>query len=130
MAVGSAYHRSVYGSDEEYFADLAAAYVAEFRVLYEAGLRSIQIDDPCLMYFVTEEFRSGCVADGVDPDALLDQYIWAHNLCLAEKPKDLHVGLHLCRGNMARSNHIISGSYELISKRMFTELAYDTYYLE
>ncbi|OQD89475.1 hypothetical protein PENANT_c002G10900 [Penicillium antarcticum] len=130
MAVGTAYSASAYTSDEEYFQDLGAAYAVEWRILYEAGLRSIQIDDPNLLFFVSEEFRSGCEVDGVDPDALLDQYIWAHNLCLASKPTDLHVGIHLCRGNMAGSNHIISGSYERIAKRIFSKLNYDTYYLE
>lgn len=79
MAVGTAYRPNVYSSDQEYFKDLAEAYAAEFRVLYDEGLRSIQTDDPCLLFFVTVEFRSGCVADKVDPDELLDQYIWAHN---------------------------------------------------
>ncbi|KAJ5640246.1 uncharacterized protein N7484_008108 [Penicillium longicatenatum] len=130
MAVGTAYRKSAYTSDREYFLDLAQAYKAEFQALYDAGLRSIQIDDPCLLFFVTDEFRSGCEADGIDPDAMLDEYIWAHNQCLIGKPDDLHVGLHLCRGNMAGSNHIMSGSYERIAKKMFTELAYDTYYLE
>ncbi|KAJ5771050.1 uncharacterized protein N7511_003101 [Penicillium nucicola] len=130
MAVGTAYSASAYTSDEEYFRDLAAAYEVEWRILYDAGLRSIQIDDPNLLFFVCEEFRSGCEADGIDPDALLDQYIWAHNLCLASKPKDLHVGIHLCRGNMAGSTHIMSGSYERIAEKMFSQLNYDTYYLE
>jgi methionine synthase II (cobalamin-independent) len=75
MAVGSAYKSSAYASDKEYFEDLAAAYRAEFQTLYDARLRSIQIDDPCLTYFVTNEFRSGCVTDDIDPDELLDQYI-------------------------------------------------------
>jgi len=130
MAVGTAYRESVYRDDREYFADLASAFAAEFRVLYDSGLRSIQIDDPCLLFFVTDEFRSGCEADGVNPDELLDLYIWAHNQCLAGKPDDLHVGLHLCRGNMAGSTHIMSGSYERIARKMFAELTYDTYYLE
>ncbi|KAJ5152567.1 uncharacterized protein N7482_009045 [Penicillium canariense] len=130
MATGTAYRPNIYSSDQEYFKDLADAYVAEFRALYDEGLRSIQIDDPCLLFFVTDEFRSGCVADGIDPDELLDEYIWAHNQCLFGKPADLHVGLHLCRGNMAGSTHIMSGSYERIAKKIFSELAYDTYYLE
>ncbi|OKP05859.1 hypothetical protein PENSUB_6579 [Penicillium subrubescens] len=130
MAIGTAYRPNAYSSDQEYFKDLAEAYAAEFLVLYNEGLRSIQIDDPCLLFFVTDEFRSGCVADGVDPDELLDQYIWAHNQCLLGKPADLHVGLHLCCGNMTCSTHIMSGSYERIAKKKFTELAYDTYYLQ
>ncbi|KAJ5949766.1 hypothetical protein N7454_001350 [Penicillium verhagenii] len=130
LAVGAAYRQSAYTSDREYLQDLADAYKAEFQALYDAGLRSIQIDDPCLLFFVTDEFRSGCEADGIDPDTMLDEYIEAHNQCLIGKPDDLHVGLHLCRGNMADSNHIMSGSYERIAKKLFTELAYDTYYLE
>lgn len=130
MAVGTAYRAEAFSSDEEYFRDIAAAYAAEWQILYNEGLRSIQIDDPCLLFFVSDEFRSGCVADGVDPDALLDLYIWAHNLCLVQKPHGLHIGIHLCRGNMAGSTHIMSGSYERIAKKIFSELNYDTYYLE
>lgn len=130
MAVGTAYRPNAYPSDQKYFKDLAEAYATEFRVLYNEGLRSIQIDDPCLLFFVMDEFRPGCVADGIDPDELLDEYVWAHNQCLSGKPADLHVGLHLCRGNIAGSTRIVSGSNERVAKQMFTELAYDTYYLE
>jgi len=104
LAKGTAYAASACTSDKEYFTDLAAAYAAEFRALYAAGLRSIQIDDPAMTYFMTPEFRSGCAAEGVDPDKLLDLYIWVHNLCLAGRPPDLHVGIHLCRGNMPGSD--------------------------
>jgi methionine synthase II (cobalamin-independent) len=45
---GSAYPREVYASDEKYFADIAAAYREELRILYEAGCRNIQFDDPNL----------------------------------------------------------------------------------
>ena len=45
---GKAYPRSVYSSDAEYFADIAKAYRAELRILYEAGLRNVQFDDPNL----------------------------------------------------------------------------------
>ncbi|EAU32185.1 predicted protein [Aspergillus terreus NIH2624] len=131
LAVGAAYTPSSgYATDREYFQDLAAAYVKEFRVLYDAGVRSIQIDDPCLTFFVTDEFRAGCAADGEDPDALLDLYIWAHNQCLAGRPSDLHVGIHLCRGNMPQGRFVSTGSYERIAEQLFRKLDYDTFYLE
>jgi methionine synthase II (cobalamin-independent) len=38
----------VYHSDEEYFADIAKAYREELKILYEAGLRNAQVDDPNL----------------------------------------------------------------------------------
>jgi methionine synthase II (cobalamin-independent) len=130
LAKGTAYSSSVYQSDIEYFTDLAAAFNAEFQILYSAGLRSIQIDDPNLTYFMTDEFLEGCKVDGLDPDHLLDLYIWAHNACLSGLPKDLHVGIHLCRGNMASSTHVVSGSYERIAKKIFQGFDYQTYYLE
>jgi methionine synthase II (cobalamin-independent) len=43
---GTAYPKSIYDSDEEYFIDLAKAYATEVNILYVAGLRHLQIDDP------------------------------------------------------------------------------------
>jgi methionine synthase II (cobalamin-independent) len=45
---GRAYPKDVYATDAEYFADIAAAYRAELKILYENGLRNVQIDDPNL----------------------------------------------------------------------------------
>ena len=45
---GRAYPKDVYSSDAEYFADIAAAYRAELKILYDNGLRNVQIDDPNL----------------------------------------------------------------------------------
>lgn len=45
---GKAYPHDVYSSDEEYFGDIAKAYQAELKVLYEAGCRNVQYDDPNL----------------------------------------------------------------------------------
>lgn len=47
-ANGRAYPKEVYSSDEEYFHDIALAYQVELDILYKAGLRNVQIDDPNL----------------------------------------------------------------------------------
>ncbi|KAI2610265.1 UROD/MetE-like protein [Hypoxylon fragiforme] len=121
---------SGYTSDQQYFDDLAKCYAAELQTLYDAGLRNIQIDDPHLVYFCSPQFRDGCQKDGTDVDALLDLYTRTHNTLLANKPADLHVGVHLCRGNMSGSMHFISGTYERIAHKLFNETDYQTYYLE
>ncbi|KAK7749187.1 hypothetical protein SLS62_008368 [Diatrype stigma] len=122
---------SGYTSDEAYFADLARCYAAEMRTLYDAGLRNLQVDDPHLTYFCSSQFLDGCRrGDGTDTDALLDLYLGAHRQLLADRPAGLHVGMHLCRGNMAGSTHWVSGSYEAIARKLFRETDYDTYYLE
>lgn len=47
-----AFDRSVYSTDDEYFADIAKAYREELADLYDAGCRNVQFDDPILAYFV------------------------------------------------------------------------------
>lgn len=83
----------------EYFADIAIAYQEEIKELYAAGLRHIQIDDPLLAYFCAESMIEGMEKLGIDHEAVLDTYIKAYNDCLKDRPSDLTVGLHLCRGN-------------------------------
>lgn len=70
-----AYSSGVYDSDREYFSDLAAAYRKELQELYDAGLRSVQFDDPNLSYFIYDDFLDGLRKDGIDPDELLDLYV-------------------------------------------------------
>ena len=45
---GLAYTKDVYANDKEYFVDLAKAYQAELKELYEHGCRNVQFDDPNL----------------------------------------------------------------------------------
>lgn len=45
---GRAYPKEIYSSDKEYFADIAKAYSEELKILYDNGLRNVQIDDPNL----------------------------------------------------------------------------------
>lgn len=101
LAPGKCYPADVYGSDEAFFADLADAYRRELRTLYDEGLRSVQIDDPTMAYFCSEEMLKGLRDDGVDPDALFETYVKAHNDAIAGHPEGLHVGLHICRGESA-----------------------------
>lgn len=131
---GSAYTRdSGYVSDEVYFSDLAAAYRAELKSLYDAGCRNVQVDDPNMTFFVMDSFLDGCRADGVDPVVLLEQYIQVHNTCIADRPEDMHIGIHLCRGNMwsgVVEGGIGAGSYERIAERVLQGLHYESFYLE
>lgn len=45
---GKAYTPEAYSNDAEYFSDVAKAYKAELQLLYNAGLRNVQFDDPGL----------------------------------------------------------------------------------
>ncbi|TKA25523.1 hypothetical protein B0A50_05384 [Salinomyces thailandicus] len=130
LAKGKCYNTSVYKNDEEFFVDLAAAYREEVKTLYREGLRNLQIDDPTLAYFCSEDMLKGLREDGEDTDQMFEAYLKAHNDCIADRPDDMHVGLHICRGNFSKSMHFSEGSYETIASRFFTTLNYDTFYLE
>lgn len=121
---------SGYSNDEEFFRDLIFAYQAEINILYEHGLRFLQIDDPNMSFFCDEEWVAYSQSIGQDLESLHDQHIKVHNELLAQLPKDLRVGVHLCRGNLPKSTHIGSGGYERIARKMFLDLNYDLYYLE
>jgi methionine synthase II (cobalamin-independent) len=103
LAPGKIYNEEAYSNDEDFFADLATAYQKEFEILYDEGLRNIQIDDPTLAYFCSQEMLEGLKKDEVDPDKLFAQYLKAHNDCLGGRPKGLQVGLHICRGESGYS---------------------------
>jgi len=129
---GKAYPSDVYANDQEYFADLAVAYQTELKILYDAGLRNAQVDDPNLAYFCDEKMLAGWAADKSNKqsaDELFDAYIQFYNKCFT-RPADMHLGVHLCRGNFVESRHFSEGAYDRIAKKLFQDLDVDTYYLE
>lgn len=130
LAPGKCYSSDAYANDADFFADLAKAYQQELKTLYDDGLRNVQIDDPTLAYFCSDEMLQSLRDDGMDPDQLFEAYLKAHNDCIANRPADMHVGLHICRGNFSKSMHFSEGSYEKIAERFFKTLNYDTFFLE
>ncbi|KIJ45667.1 hypothetical protein M422DRAFT_227389 [Sphaerobolus stellatus SS14] len=125
-----AYPKDVYKDDAEYFADIAQAYREELADLYSVGCRNIQFDDPMLAYFCAESMLKGMAEDGLDSDAILDLYIDTYNKCLSDRPADMTVGIHLCRGNFKDGRHFAEGGYDRIAIKLFNKLNVDTYYLE
>ncbi|KAF3923975.1 hypothetical protein ABW21_db0201725 [Orbilia brochopaga] len=125
-----AYSPSAYSSAADYFADIATAYRQEISLLYAAGCRNVQIDDPLLAYFCAQPMLDGMRAAGEDPDARLDEYLALYRDCLRDRPADMLVGLHICRGNFRKSIHFSEGGYEHIAKKVFKEIPVDVYYLE
>jgi len=130
---GSAYTSEAYKSEADYFKDVATAYSKELEVLYEAGLRNVQFDDPNMAYFCSKSFRDGWAQDKDNTgsvDDLLDSYIKLYNDSIAKCPADMHTGIHLCRGNFIGGRHFAEGAYDIIAQKLFTTLNVNTFYLE
>ena len=114
---------------EVFFDDLAACYRAEIAALYEAGCRYIQLDDTNLAYLCDPAMRQGAVDRGDDPNELPHAYAELINSALADRPDDLTVGVHLCRGNY-RSTWFAQGGFEPVAEVLFNKLDVDAYFLE
>ncbi|RHZ48011.1 hypothetical protein CDV55_101224 [Aspergillus turcosus] len=130
---GKAFPKDVYSSEDEYLSDIAKAYQEELQILYDAGCRNVQFDDPNLAYFCSEKMLEGWKADPLNTataDETFDKYIKQYNEVLSKRPADFHVGVHICRGNFVGSRHFSEGGYDRIATKLFKELNVDTYYLE
>lgn len=66
-AAGRAYPKEVYKNDEEYFADVAKAYQVELGLLYDMGIKNVQVDDPNLGKRSCKRSRGGWLT----PNSLL-----------------------------------------------------------
>lgn len=73
---------------------------------------------------------AGFAEAGESADDLLDSYIKLYNDCISSRPADMHLGIHLCRGNFAYSRHFSEGGYDRIATKLFNDIDADTYYLE
>jgi 5-methyltetrahydropteroyltriglutamate--homocysteine methyltransferase len=121
--------REIYPDLDAFFADLAAAYKKAVRAFYDAGCRYLQFDDTAWAMLCSAFEREQSKKRGDDPDTLPKHYAGLTNLALADKPADLVVTMHSCRGNF-RSKWIAEGGYEPVAERMFNDLNVDGYFLE
>lgn len=118
-----------YPDMEDFFDDLAQCYRDEIKSLYDAGSRYIQLDDTNLAYLCDPKLRQGAKDRGDDPDELPRAYAELINKVIDNRPDDLRIGIHLCRGNF-RSAWVAEGGYEPVAEVLFNELNVDGYFLE
>ena len=121
--------RTIYPDLESFFADLAAIYRAEIADLGAEGCRYLQLDEVPLALLCDPRIRDATASRGQDPDRLISLYIKAVNDALTDRPPDMCVIMHLCRGNF-RGRWMGSGGYEPIAERLFNALDVDGFLLE
>jgi 5-methyltetrahydropteroyltriglutamate--homocysteine methyltransferase len=119
----------VYPTLDPFFDDLAAAYRAAIRAFYDAGCRYLQLDDTAWAMVCDPNERAQSKGRGDDPDALPKRYAALTNAALAQKPADMTITMHSCRGNF-RSTFIASGGYEFVAEHLLGNTGFDGYFLE
>jgi 5-methyltetrahydropteroyltriglutamate--homocysteine methyltransferase len=118
-----------YDDVDTFWADIVEAFTKELRALADAGCRYVQIDETAFAKFGDPDVQAWLAARGDDWSTLIDRYIDVTNQVLRAAPKDLHVGMHLCRGNRGGRWHA-EGSYESVADRLFNALEIPFYFLE
>ena len=120
---------TVYPEEEQFWADLSAAYAQQVAAVAELGCTYLQLDDTSLAYLNDPAQRAELTARGDDAEHQHLRYIRQINAAIADRPSSLRVTTHMCRGNF-RSSWAASGGYDFVAEALFSELAVDGFFLE
>ncbi|MCY7810380.1 5-methyltetrahydropteroyltriglutamate--homocysteine S-methyltransferase [Bacillus spizizenii] len=121
--------KGIYDDQEEYFHDLAQTYKKAIKAFYDAGCRYLQLDDTSWSLFFEEKGREVVRALGGDPETLPALFAKTINDAVADRPDDLAITMHICRGNF-RSTWAASGGYDAIAEIILDGLNLDGLFLE
>lgn len=125
-----AIREAAYPEIDLFWADIIDAYQKEMRSLYDVGCRYMQVDDPPMATLCNQKFQAMMKSRGDDPDhALNELYPEIINRAFANRPPDLHLAMHLCRGNN-QSGWFGEGGYDPVAEVLFNKIDVDSYFLE
>jgi 5-methyltetrahydropteroyltriglutamate--homocysteine methyltransferase len=113
----------------DYFRDLAAVYREELAELGRLGCRFVQLDEVPLAMMEDERVNATMRKLGEDPNVLIETYIETITEAVRDKPADMTVGMHLCRGNY-KGRWLASGGYGRVAERIFNIPGIDVFFLE
>lgn len=116
------------GDRKAYLADIAAIYRQEIADLVAQNCTYLQIDDVPSAVLCDPKNKELVRSRGEDPERLIDQYFDLFNDSLRDRPGNMTVGVHLCKGNYGYGQG--SGGYEPVAERLFQKLDADVYFLE
>lgn len=117
----------IYPDIEEYANDVIKTYQDALQAFYNAGVRYLQLDDVYIAGLNTKELSP--FEGDYDREYLINLALRVVNGVLENKPDDLYVTTHLCRGNY-RSKWAFEGSYAQIAPTLFAKEKVDGFFLE
>ena len=118
-----------YLDNEKLFFDIAQTYKKAVQNFYDIGCRYLQMDDIFFAYLCDPNHRTTRMKFGEDPDELIEKYAWMLNEAIKDRPKDMTIGMHLCRGNF-KSNFAAQGAYDPTVDAVFNKIDLDVYFME
>lgn len=125
---GSSRIHDIYPDLALFYQDLAQTYRDAIQAFYAHGCRYLQFDDTNWAFLIDADKRKSLEAKGINPDDIAQICTRIINDALRDKPNDLIVTTHICRGNHA-SSWLFSGGYEPVAEALFAT-HYDGFFLE
>ncbi|WP_152399760.1 5-methyltetrahydropteroyltriglutamate--homocysteine S-methyltransferase [Paenibacillus cellulositrophicus] len=122
--------QAIYPNREELVTSIAKAYKAAILALYEAGCRSLQIDDCTWGALCDEQFMAFMKQAGVNVAEYANEFARLNEEVVSGLPEDLIVTTHVCRGNYVSTYAGVGGGYEPIAQTLLGIDNYSGYYLE
>ena len=120
---------TLYPDLTQFWDDLCAAYRDEVSYLVKAGCRYLQFDDTTFAMLCDPKIRKYVADRGDDPVELVSTYARSIKGALSERPPELTVTVHMCRGNF-KSSWVAEGGYEPVAEAMFAEVPVDGFFME
>lgn len=117
-----------YPSLDDAAKDIVNVYQDAIQAFYEVGCRYLQLDDTSWGALFSDAFRDKIKAQGFDPDELVKKFADITVEALANKPEDMAITIHICRGNF-KSSWLYQGGYEPIAKELFSRVNVDAFFL-
>ena len=119
--------RRFYETNEELIEDIGKAYQNVIKQFYDAGCRNLQLDDCSWGSAIGDSANQDVF--GIDINEFKEQLLNVNNLALENKPDDLVITSHICRGNY-HSTYFSSGAYDPVADYVFARENVDALLLE
>ena len=120
---------AIYTNLQELIRDIAVVYQDFIRQFYAAGGRFLQLDDCTWGAVLGEAAAQRYASLSANLDDVKDMLLQVNNLALEDRPADLLVASHICRGNY-HSSWFNSGAYDSVADWVFARENVDVLYLE
>lgn len=121
--------RKFYATNEELIHDIGVAYQDVIKQFYDAGCRNLQLDDCTWGAIVGDAAKQRYESLGIDLEEVKAELLAVNNLALENKPEDMVITSHICRGNY-HSTFFAKGPYNSAADYVFAKENVDALYLE
>ncbi len=122
-------HFNEYKDNQKLFDDISLTYKKAVQMFYNAGCRYLQMDDIFFAYLCDPRHRSAREKYGENPDELINKYASLLNNSIKDRPSDMTIAIHLCRGNF-KSTYAAEGGYDPVADAVFNQTDVDLFFLE